>query len=126
MFDHVSIGVADLARARKFYDRALAPLGLKPLMIFEASIGYGRDRPFFWVGLSKDASRPEAGLHIAFAGSDRAQVHAFHAAALSAGGRDDGPPGLRPQYTPDYYAAFVTDPDGHRIEAVCRKPGGAP
>jgi catechol 2,3-dioxygenase-like lactoylglutathione lyase family enzyme len=122
MFDHLGLNVRDLARTRAFYTAALAPLGFV--------IGYDRDdtlafgppgRPRLWF-----AARPGAptGVHIALAAETRAQVDAFHAAALAAGGKDNGAPGLRPQYRPDYYGAFVIDPDGHNLEAVCHAPGG--
>lgn len=128
--DHVSIGVSDMTRAKTFYDAALAPLDVVPIWPFEidgrlAGVGYGRaNKPFFWIQLLTDA-RPAAtdcGLHIAFSAATRAAVDAFHAAALAHGGADDGPPGLRPHYHPTYYAAFVRDPDGAKIEAVCHKP----
>jgi catechol 2,3-dioxygenase-like lactoylglutathione lyase family enzyme len=119
MLDHVTIGVTDFARATAFYDRALRPLGIERLYrAAGASAGYGRNRKaFFWIGV-RDAVT--SGAHIAFAAADRATVDAFHAAALAGGGRDNGAPGLRPDYHPDYYGAFVLDPDGHNIEAVCR------
>ena len=121
MLDHVSIGVSDIERSKAFYDEALKPLGIERLYAEgEHSAGYGQNRKaFFWIGL-REAVR--TGTHIAFAAIDRAAVDAFHAAALSAGGRDNGAPGLRPRYHADYYGAFVLDPDGHNIEAVCRRP----
>ena len=122
MLDHVSLGVANFAQSKAFYDRALAPLALKVLMGDEATYaGYGDDRPFFWIG--QPDGPPSARAHVAFEAGDRASVDAFHAAALAAGGRDNGPPGLRPQYHADYYGAFVLDPDGHNVEAVCHAPG---
>lgn len=121
MLDHVTIQVRDIARARAFYDVALAPLGLAVLMSGEGYHGYGiagADRPpGFWIG----AGGPVAPVHIAFAARDRWEVEAFHKAALAAGGTDNGAPGLRPHYEPGYYAAFVLDPDGHNIEAVVRE-----
>jgi catechol 2,3-dioxygenase-like lactoylglutathione lyase family enzyme len=118
MLDHVTIGVTDLDRARAFYDRALAPLGIERLYADGDNYsGYGvRPKAFFWIG-----RRPEVltGAHIAFAASDRVTVDAFYEAAIAAGGRDNGAPGLRPQYAPTFYGAFVLDPDGHNIEAVC-------
>ena len=128
MIDHVGFAVSDIDRSRAFYDAALAPLGLAVLM--EATpeqteaggtaIGYGKDgNPFFWIG---DNERVGEGTHVAFAADDRAQVDAFHAAALAAGGRDNGAPGSRPHYGPNYYAAFVLDPDGANVEAVCKQP----
>jgi len=126
MIDHVGFAVADAQRSRLFYEAALAPLGISLLRTAmpeqtEAggtAHGFGRDgNPFFWVG---DKERVGEGTHVAFAVDTRAEVDAFHAAALAAGGRDNGAPGLRPHYSPNYYAAFVLDPDGHNIEAVCR------
>lgn len=127
MIDHISIGVADFARSTAFYDSALAPLGIKRLFDVPEDqsdsvkvTGYGEDRPWFWLA----AERPTTGmLHIAMQAKSQAEVKAFHAAALLAGGTDNGAPGLRPLYHPDYYAAFVLDPDGHNIEAVCHVPG---
>ena len=122
MLDHISLGVSDFARSRAFYDRALAPLGLKVLMGDDATFGgYGDARPFFWIG--KPEAEASARAHVAFAASDRRTVDAFYAAAMAAGGRDNGGPGLRPQYHADYYGAFVFDPDGNNIEAVCHAPG---
>jgi catechol 2,3-dioxygenase-like lactoylglutathione lyase family enzyme len=121
MLDHIGIAVTDLARKLAFYDRALAPLGIIRAMQFPdeanpTAVGYGRiGKPFFWVGAS---SAPSGPIHVAFAASDQAQVRVFHAAALAAGGTDNGPPGLRPEYHPTYYGAFVLDPDGNNVEAV--------
>jgi catechol 2,3-dioxygenase-like lactoylglutathione lyase family enzyme len=119
MLDHVTIGTGDPNRAREFYDRALKPLGIERLFADgEAAWGYGDgNKAFFWVG-GRDAVI--TGVHVAFAAPDRATVDAFHAAALAAGGRDNGAPGPRPHYHRHYYGAFVLDPDGHNIEAVCR------
>jgi catechol 2,3-dioxygenase-like lactoylglutathione lyase family enzyme len=126
MLDHITFGVADFDRAIAFYDQALAPLGITPLMSVTAEqsggaafAGYGDTRPFFWVG-GGDASKGQ--LHIAFTAPDRATVDAFHAAALAAGGRDNGAPGVRPHYHANYYGAFVLDPEGRNIEAVCHAP----
>jgi catechol 2,3-dioxygenase-like lactoylglutathione lyase family enzyme len=119
MLDHVSLKVANYARAEAFYDRVLEPLGLARLMGDGLHFGgYGAKHPFFWIGEGGSSG----GAHVAFAARDRATVDAFHAAALMAGGRDNGPPGIRAQYDPNYYGAFVIDPDGHNVEAVCRKP----
>ncbi|MFO1105394.1 MAG: VOC family protein [Amaricoccus sp.] len=122
MLDHIGLKVSDLARALAFYDRALAPLGLARVMSFggdadlPAGAGYGRDgKPAFWISAGAPVSGP---LHVAFVAADRAAVDAFHAAALAAGGRDNGAPGLRPHYHPRYYAAFALDPDDNNIEAV--------
>ena len=111
MFDHVSIGVADIARTRKFYDAALKPLG------------YGGKAVGLWIGASTKPVKPdmESGLHFCFVAPDRKAVDAFHAAALKAGGKDNGKPGVRADYSPKYYAAFAIDPDGYRIEAYCGK-----
>jgi catechol 2,3-dioxygenase-like lactoylglutathione lyase family enzyme len=126
MIDHVGFAVADAERSRLFYQTALAPIGIGLLMTVTPEQteaggtvpGFGRDgNPFFWVG---DNERVGEGTHVAFAVATRTEVEAFHAAALAAGGRDNGGPGLRPHYGPDYYAAFVLDPDGNNIEAVCR------
>lgn len=121
MINHVSIGVRDLARTRTFYDAVLAPLGYRCLSQSEESLGYGSASVALWIGL---AARPvpadaASGLHLCFDACDRAGVAAFHAAGLAAGGQDNGPPGLRQSYGPDYYAAFLIDPDGYRIEAYC-------
>jgi catechol 2,3-dioxygenase-like lactoylglutathione lyase family enzyme len=121
MIAHVSIGVRDVDRSRAFYDAVLAPLGYKCIRAARSLVGYGygADTISFWVIF---AERPvpldeKSGLHFCFAAPDAAAVDAFHAAALRAGRRDNGAPGLRPVYDPDYYAAFVIDPDGYRIEA---------
>src|SRR5579871_653315 len=121
MLDHVTIGVENIDRSQRFYDLALAPLGIARLHAEgERFAGYGvGPRAFFWIGIR---NHPQTGAHIAFAANDRATVDRFYAAAIAAGGKDNGPPGLRPHYDPDYYGAFVRDPDGHNIEAVCRLP----
>jgi len=128
MIDHVGFAVADAQRSRLFYEAALAPLGIALLRTATpeqteaggTAHGFGRDgKPFFWVG---DKERVGEGTHVAFAVDTRAEVDAFHVAALAAGGHDNGAPGVRMQYSPTYYAAFVRDPDGHNIEAVCRAP----
>jgi catechol 2,3-dioxygenase-like lactoylglutathione lyase family enzyme len=128
MIDHVGFGVTNLERSRAFYDAALRPLGLAAIMEVGpdktesggSAIGYGQDgNPFFWIG---DNERPGEGTHVALTVDSRAEVDAFHAAAVAAGGRDNGAPGLRPHYGRNYYAAFVFDPDGANIEAVCHKP----
>jgi catechol 2,3-dioxygenase-like lactoylglutathione lyase family enzyme len=124
MFDHVDFAVADLPRSRTFYAKTLAPLGISPLVDIKRDdgrdgTGFGATAyPRFWIG----KGTPVAGrLHVAFETESRDAVIAFHAAALSAGGTDHGAPGVRPQYGEHYYAAFVVDPDGHVIEAVCRR-----
>ena len=126
MFDHLSITASDLDRAEKFYDAILAPLGVPRVNRRERAIGYG-ERPradgepcYISIYLS-DNVVPD-NLHWCFRAPSRAAVRAFHAAALANGGSDDGPPGIRPHYSPDYYAAFVRDPDGNRLEALTRRP----
>ncbi|CAK0748411.1 Glyoxalase [uncultured Gammaproteobacteria bacterium] len=122
LIDHVSVGVTDIDRARAFYDRALAPMGIKRVMDFGQWAGYGVCKPEFWIGVPEDDGETVCGTpgtHIAFAAPNRAAVNAFFREALWAGGTDNGAPGLRPHYHPDYYGAFVIDPDGNRIEAVC-------
>ena len=127
MLDHVGVAVSDYDRAKAFYQAALAPLGIALLFEVtaeqtgaEAHAGFGAaGRPFFWIGTG---ARPTQSVHVAFAAPDRATVAAFHAAALAAGGSDNGAPGLRPHYHADYYGAFVLDADGNNIEAVCRQP----
>ena len=123
MIDHSGFAVSDFRRSKAFYAATLAPLGVTLLMEVTAEqtgaaahAGFGADgKPFFWIG---DAGPPPGQLHIAFAARSCEAVDAFHAAALRAGGRDNGAPGLRPHYHPDYYAAFVLDPDGVNVEAV--------
>ena len=126
MLDHISLGVADLERSRRFYDAALRPLGIVRILDFS---GRGSDYGSMAAPLGveftitvEQAVPPVLGMHVCFRASDREAVRAFHAAALRAGGSDDGSPGPRELYHPDYYAAFVLDPDGHRIEAVCHLP----
>ncbi|TPG17584.1 VOC family protein [Sphingomonas koreensis] len=122
MIDHLTFGVSDFARATAFYDAAFAPLGVSQLYLETEPVkvaGYGDRRPFFWI-VEQDSTRGK--LHIALNAETRAQVDDFHRAALDAGGADNGPPGVRPHYHPDYYGAFVLDPDGHNIEAVCHRP----
>jgi catechol 2,3-dioxygenase-like lactoylglutathione lyase family enzyme len=126
VIDHITFGVSDFARSTAFYDRALAPLGVKRLFDVPlehsggvSSTGYGDNRPWFWIA-EQDATRGK--LHVAIQAATRDAVDAFHREALAAGGRDNGAPGLRPHYHPNYYGAFVLDPDGHNIEAVCHAP----
>lgn len=124
MLDHVSIGVRDIAATRRFYDAALAPLDYTRLRDADDLLGYGRGGVGFWISRT-DRPVPAddgSGLHFCFTADSRAAVDGFHAAALRAGGRDNGAPGLRPEYGGDYYAAFVVDPDGYRIEAYCGRP----
>lgn len=124
--DHVGLVVSDFARARGFYEEALAPLGMRVMMEFEHDggrfAGFGIDQPVFWIG---DKGRQTGGAHVALAAKSAAEVDAFHAAALAAGGRDNGAPGLRPHYHPDYYGAFVLDGDDHNVEAVFHGGAGA-
>lgn len=125
MIDHIGISVSDFTTSADFYTAALAPLGVSRQMeIGEdqtgghgAHLGFGTaNDPFFWIASGKPA---QTGVHVAFRAESRAAVDAFYSAAMDAGGRDNGGPGLRPEYHPDYYAAFVFDPDGNNIEAVC-------
>ena len=128
MLDHVGFAVADAERSRAFYEKTLAPIGITLIATATpdqteaggTAHGFGSDgKPFFWIG---DNERVGEGTHVAFAVDTRALVDAFHVAGIAAGGRDNGPPGLRPQYHPNYYGAFVLDPDGNNIEAVCHRP----
>ena len=126
MLDHISIPVRDFARAATFYDAVLATIGLKRTKEREGAIGYGASvglPPEFWILEQSDASaaRSGIGLHVSFRVKNRAEVHAFHAAALAKGGRDAGAPGVRPQYTAGFYGAFAYDPEGFKIEAVVRE-----
>ena len=120
MIDHVSVGVADLERSARFYEAALAPLGLSRLVTRPATIGFGKSYPEFWINLRRGMARvaQDSGTHICLRAKTSAEVDAFHAAALNAGGASGGVPGLRPHDRVRYYAAFVIDPDGNRIEAV--------
>lgn len=119
MLDHIGLVVTDFAKSKSFYERALTPLGYTKLMEFPGAAGFGADgKPDFWISQGKTVQP----LHVAFAASDRGTVDAFHKAATAAGGRDNGAPGLRTQYHPSYYGAFVHDPDENNIEAVCHKP----
>jgi catechol 2,3-dioxygenase-like lactoylglutathione lyase family enzyme len=120
MIDHISVGVSDLERSARFYEATLAPLGLSRLVTRPATIGFGKSYPEFWINLRADMKpvASDSGSHICLRAKSTAEVDAFHAGALSAGGRSDGAPGLRPHDRVRYYAAFVTDPDGNRIEAV--------
>jgi catechol 2,3-dioxygenase-like lactoylglutathione lyase family enzyme len=118
MLDHVGVKVKDLGSSKRFYTAALAPLGFTVQYEDKAALGFGpKDAPAFWL-MHGD---PRGSAHVAFAAKDRASVNAFHAGALSAGGKDNGAPGLRPEYHANYYGAFVTDPDGNNVEAVCHK-----
>jgi len=129
MLDHVSIPVRDGTRAAAFYDAVLAAIGLRRVKEVNGSIGYGRDKgwPMFWLEPawrlpeSAKTARSGIGLHISFRANSRAEVHAFHEAALASGGRDAGAPGPRPQYSSGFYGAFAFDPDGFKVEAVLRE-----
>jgi catechol 2,3-dioxygenase-like lactoylglutathione lyase family enzyme len=124
MLDHVSIGVADLPRTKRFYDAALRPLGYKCLSESAESLGYGDKAVSFWISPAGHPVKPDlqSGLHFCFAAPTRKAVDAFHAAAIGASGKDNGGPALRAAYGDNYYAAFVIDPDGYRLEAYCGRP----
>lgn len=120
MFDHVGFGVTDLSAAKEFFVKALAPLGAEVVMEGPYGVGIGRQRkPSLWI---YETTTTPAPMHLAFTAASRRQVDAFFEAALAAGGRDNGAPGLRPHYHANYYGAFVIGPDGHNIEAVCHHP----
>lgn len=126
MLDHVSIGVRDVAASRKFYDAALKPLGYECLAPGKDSAGYGAGKAIhFWLGETEHPVKADmrSGLHFSFVAESRKAVDAFHAAAIKSGGKDNGKPGVRADYSENYYAAFVIDPDGYRIEAHCEKKG---
>jgi catechol 2,3-dioxygenase-like lactoylglutathione lyase family enzyme len=129
MLHHISIGVADVARAAQFYDRVLQELGFKRVMeVLPYGIAYGDKQPAFWIGLPHDQGTASTGngVHVAFNATSEEMIRAFHSAALEAGGTDDGAPGPRPDYGPDYFGAFVRDLDGNKIEAVLvRLPAAA-
>ena len=120
MLDHIALAVSDHERSKRFYQEALAPLGYALMMDHDISgSGFGRDgKPDFWI----QPGEPSGPVHVAFSTSDRATVDEFYLAAVEAGGRDNGAPGLRPEYHPTYYGAFVIDPDGNNVEAVCHLP----
>lgn len=127
MLDHIGFAVSDLAKSRSFYEKALAPLGIGVVMAVTKeqtgagdAVGFGaKEIPFFWIG---NGGAQTDYLHVALSAESRAEVDAFYKAALEDGGSDNGAPGLRPHYHPNYYGAFVLDLDGHNIEAVCHKP----
>jgi catechol 2,3-dioxygenase-like lactoylglutathione lyase family enzyme len=126
ILDHIGFPVTDYGRSVAFYKQALAPLGIMMLKEFKLSddgadgyAGFGRQRPQFWIGTG---TALKGRLHVAFAAANRQEVHAFYEAAIAAGARDNGPPGLRPHYHENYYGGFVLDPDGHNIEAVTHLP----
>lgn len=120
IIDHIGVAVNDLETSREFYSKALAPLNIKLVMEFDKAAGFGRDgKPEFWLEVRAAPAQP---MHIAFAAESRREVRQFYEAALAAGGKDNGAPGVRKIYHPDYYGAFVLDPDGNNIEAVCHLP----
>ena len=120
ILDHIGFAVRDFAKSKAFYLAALAPLGIRIVKEGDGWAGFNLEgKGGFWIS---GGGEPPGSIHVAFAAKDRAQVRQFYAAALAAGGRDNGAPGLRPQYHADYYGAFVLDPDGHNIEAVCHLP----
>jgi catechol 2,3-dioxygenase-like lactoylglutathione lyase family enzyme len=120
IIDHIGLAVSDYDPSRKFFTAALAPLGIVLVMEVEGWAGFGRDgKPEFWFGIHTEPQQP---MHIAFAAQSREQVRGFYTAALAAGAKDNGPPGIREIYHPNYYAAFVIGPDGHNIEAVSHAP----
>jgi catechol 2,3-dioxygenase-like lactoylglutathione lyase family enzyme len=126
MIDHTGTAVADWAKSKTFYDAVFAALGGSLMMVVPKEFtggtnvgGYGRDRPVWWL---HEGAEPGPGRHVAFTARNRAEVDAFYAAAIASGGRDNGAPGLRAHYHPNYYGAFVFDPDGNNIEAVCHTP----
>jgi len=120
VIDHAGLTVADVASSKAFYRAALGPLGYALIMEWEQYAGFGvPPKPDFWIGQGKPNVPP---IHVAFRAQNRKEVDAFYKAAMAAGGRDNGPPGLRPHYHENYYGAFVLDPDGHNIEVVCHTP----
>ena len=126
MIDHMGLSVTGFDAAKAFYDKAMAPLGASMMTIVPEEFtqgvkvgGYGWERPVFWIA---EAGKQTPPIHVAFTAETRAQVDAFYAEAIAAGGTDNGAPGLRPHYHENYYGAFVRDPDGNNIEAVCHKP----
>jgi catechol 2,3-dioxygenase-like lactoylglutathione lyase family enzyme len=126
MIDHIGIAVSDFDKSKAFYDAAFAAIGARLMMMVPPEYtggkkvgGYGRDKPDFWLHEAADTG---PGRHYAFTAASRAEVDAFHEAAIAAGGKDNGAPGLRPQYHEHYYGAFVIDPDGNNVEAVCHRP----
>lgn len=120
VIDHLGLKVSDIARSKAFYSAVLEPLGFTLLMDFGVAVGFGRDgKPEFWIGTGEPVT---TALHVAFTSPSRAQVTAFYQAALAAGAKDNGPPGLRTMYHPEYFGAFAIDPDGNNIEACCHHP----
>jgi catechol 2,3-dioxygenase-like lactoylglutathione lyase family enzyme len=128
MIDHVSIGVRDLAASRQFYEAVLAALGYRRLVARPGTVGFGKKYPEFWLNERRDMTPVDrdCGTHVCLRAQDSGSVDAFYAAALRVGGTSDGAPGLRPEYTAGYYAAFIRDPEGNRIEAVTFLSNGRP
>jgi catechol 2,3-dioxygenase-like lactoylglutathione lyase family enzyme len=129
VLDHITLSVTDYARSKRFYERALEPLGIRVLKDYAGRFcGFGQEKPEFWIGVgvlsyqNPGQLAPITPVHVAFAAASRAQVDAFWKEAIEAGGADFGAPGPRPQYHPNYYGAFVLDPDGHNVEAVIHRP----
>ncbi|AOY01620.1 VOC family protein [Jeongeupia sp. USM3] len=130
MIDHVGITVSNFEQSKSFYASALSPIGYVLLMDLPKAVSGSKDfagfgalpKPDFWIGGNAADIQP---VHVAFSAPDRAQVRAFYAAAIAAGGRDNGAPGIRAHYHPDYYSAFVLDPDGHNVEVVCHAPAAS-
>jgi catechol 2,3-dioxygenase-like lactoylglutathione lyase family enzyme len=119
MLDHIGLTVSNFEQSKAFFERALAPLGYSKLMEFPGAAGFGMaGKPDFWIA----QGQPSKTVHVAFAADDRKTVDQFHKAALAVGGRDNGAPGVRKEYHPNYYGAFILDLDGNNIEAVCHKP----
>ncbi|NBW11451.1 MAG: VOC family protein [Caulobacteraceae bacterium] len=127
LVSHVSVGVADIDRAGVFYDAVMAVLGARRVMAHPGGIGYGRAFPEFWASKPHDGGAAHAGngTHVCFTADSIDAIQAFHAAGLAHGGTDDGASGLRPEYAPNYYAAFLLDPDGNKVEALCWVKTGA-
>jgi catechol 2,3-dioxygenase-like lactoylglutathione lyase family enzyme len=120
IIDHIGFAISNSKQSNDFYSKALAPLGIEKVMEFGGWTGFGKNgKPEFWIGEAPQVQKP---MHIAFSADNREQVKQFYQAALAAGGKDNGKPGVREEYHPNYYGAFVIDPDGHNIEAVCHSP----
>ena len=120
IIDHIGFAISDSKKSDDFYSKALAPLGIEKIMEYEGWMGFGKNgKPEFWIGKAPEIQKP---MHIAFTADNREQVNQFYEAAIAAGGKDNGKPGIRAEYHPNYYGAFVFDPDGHNIEAVCHTP----
>lgn len=119
IIDHIGIAVSDYAKSKEFYSKTLAPLGIELIMEVPGAVGFGKNgKPEFWFGTNGQAQHP---MHIAFLAESREEVDRFYEAAIAAGAKDNGKPGIREIYHPNYYGAFVTGPDGHNIEAVCHQ-----